>query len=380
MEEPAIEIGANGGTPLWGVALGLLAAGAVALAAAIGIYLDARRRMPAGEAALWAVGALLVCPLALPLYLWHSYCRAPGEAGVMLPWVRFLNYLTATGWAVLIPAVVMGLVVAVLVLAVGDHVVDDLVVVFGLQSLFVGTFVIAWTYGFRYVVDRRGPRSLGTPLTAADTLGRQLIGLLGGAAAPLSIVGGLALLGHAEITWAPSGKALLQITLLSIPLYIAAFMEEIVMRGYVMRTVYTAWGPVPAVLLSALPFALLHVGNPNLSALGLFNIALIGVFFALTVLATGNLWFAVGFHWAWNTCLGPLLALPVSGIEFAGLFRTRLDGPAWLTGGEFGLEASALTTAAVGLLAIAALGACAMGQRFEEPDDATAARPLRKVG
>ena len=148
------------------------------------------------------------------------------------------------------------------------------------------------------------------------------------------------------------------------------------MRGYVQRTVFAARGHVAAVLLSSVPFALLHAGNPNLSVLGLLNIALIGIFFSLTVIRTGTLWFAAGFHVAWNLTLGPVLAVPVSGMAFTGLFHTSMRGPDWLTGGGFGIEASVVCTVLFLPLIVAAGIACALRTRFREPSDEEAARPL----
>jgi len=373
-----LEIGATeSAISVWGVSLGVAAGLLVLLGAAVGIYVDAARRLPHAEALKWAVGALLLPPLALPLYLLRAYYRSPTPTPTLvLPWVRSLNYLSATTWAAMLPMIAMLAVVGILAMVFGDEVVEDLVLMLAIQGLTIGVFVIAWTYVIRFVVDRRAPRSLGTPLTVLDVLGRQGAGALCGASAIAVVVGTLVATGHAEVTFEPTRAGLLQIALLLVPLYAAAFMEEIVMRGYLQRTVYASFGHVPAVAAAASAFALLHVGNPHLSALGLLNIGLIGVFFSLTVIRTGTLWFAVGCHWAWNIALGPVLAVPVSGIEFRGVFHTRLHGPDWLTGGAFGIEGSALATAVFGLLVVAAGAACALGTRFEEPADEVAARPL----
>ena len=379
MDETAIDVAGSAVNP-WGIALGVAAAVVVVVGAAVGLYVDARRRSPRAEALSWAIGALVLPPLALPLYLLRAYYRpdTPGPP-LVLPWVRSLNYLSVTIWAVLLPMIAMVGVIGVLALVVGDEVVEDLVLVLAIQGLTVGAFVIAWTYAVRFLVDRRTPRSLGTPLTLADAVGRQLLGVGCGAGAITLLLGTMWATGHAEIAFTPSAPGALQIALLLVPLYAAAFMEEVVMRGYLQRTLYASWGHVPAVLGSALAFSLLHVGNPHLSVIGLLNIGLIGVFFSLTVIRTGTLWFAAGCHWAWNLALGPVVALPVSGIEFRGLFRTRLHGPDWLTGGEFGLEGSVLATAVFGSLVVAAGGLCVIRSRFDEPGDEVAARPLPRL-
>jgi hypothetical protein len=52
----------------------------------------------------------------------------------------------------------------------------------------------------------------------------------------------------------------------------------------------------------------------------------------------------IGLHWAWNFAQGGLFSLPVSGLSlWPGLLAAGAHGPAWATGGAFGLEASAIT-------------------------------------
>lgn len=381
--EPSLEFGPGVQSVNW-VSLGLMLAAALVLAAlsALGIGIDAARRGSKTEAVAWGLASFLVPPLALPLYLVRAYLRPARRADppAVLPWVRTLTFLNISGWATVVPGAAMAVVFVVLFFAVGPKVFGDITWQIGVQGLILGPFVIAFTVGARWLVDRRPPGSLGTPLAPADLILRQLAGVILGAGAPLLLVGVLVVAGQAQLTWAPTRGALLGAVLLAVPLYLAAFMEEITMRGYVQRTLYASWGHAPAVLLSAIPFSLMHLGNPNPSVLGLLNIAIIGVFFSLTVVRTGNLWFATGCHVAWNFTLGPVLAIPVSGMEIRGLFRTEMTGADWLTGGSFGLEASPLATALFLLMTLAALGACLLGRRFHEPDETTGARPLPSPG
>jgi len=74
---------------------------------------------------------------------------------------------------------------------------------------------------------------------------------------------------------------------------------------------------------------------------------------------TRRLWLAIGLHFGVNAAQGGLLGLVVSGKETQGLFSTQVSGPAALTGGPFGVEASLLTLVlgvalAAGLLSRAA--------------------------
>ena len=52
-----------------------------------------------------------------------------------------------------------------------------------------------------------------------------------------------------------------------------------------------------------------------------------------------------GIHFAWNTALGLVFGLPVSGLtDFAVILRTRATGPRWVTGGAYGIEGSVVGT------------------------------------
>src|SRR5664279_2706797 len=68
----------------------------------------------------------------------------------------------------------------------------------------------------------------------------------------------------------------------------------------------------------------------------------IGFLLAIAYLRTKALWLPWGIHFAWNAVLGLLLGLPVSGLR---LFNVAVHGtaigPKWLTGGSYGIEASA---------------------------------------
>jgi hypothetical protein len=66
------------------------------------------------------------------------------------------------------------------------------------------------------------------------------------------------------------------------------------------------------------------------------------------------LWFAVGFHAAWDWSETFFYSVPDSGTVFPGhLLSSSLRGPAWLSGGSAGPEGSVLCFAVVGLAWIA---------------------------
>ena len=69
-------------------------------------------------------------------------------------------------------------------------------------------------------------------------------------------------------------------------------------------------------------------------------------------MVTQRLWFPIGIHFAWNYFIGQVFSVTVSGHENTGLLTGRLVGEDWITGGAFGVEASAVALAFTALAAL----------------------------
>jgi CAAX protease family protein len=132
------------------------------------------------------------------------------------------------------------------------------------------------------------------------------------------------------------------------------FFEEFLMRGYALFTLTTGIGFWPsAVVLSSL-FGAGHLGNSGESWVGALSAGLIGMFFCLTVRRTGTLWFAIGFHAAWDYAQSFIYSVPDSGFMVPGhLLNSSFHGPRWLTGGNVGPEGSVFVFVLIGLLCLA---------------------------
>ena len=127
----------------------------------------------------------------------------------------------------------------------------------------------------------------------------------------------------------------------------AALSEEVVFRGVPLVLLAATMGRGAAVVAVAVLFAFAHLANPNVTALGLGNIAMAGIFLGLAFYAPGGIWTAFGAHLGWNAMLACLDA-PVSGLPFRiPLLDYHSGGPAWLTGGAFGPEGGLAATAAL---------------------------------
>jgi membrane protease YdiL (CAAX protease family) len=144
-----------------------------------------------------------------------------------------------------------------------------------------------------------------------------------------------------------AGRSLLTSGLL---FFVAALAEEAAFRGYPLQTMTRARLIWFGVLVTALPFALVHLWNPNVvPGVTFANTAIAGVWLAVAYLKTRSLWFPLGVHWGWNWALGSVFGLPISGIRFFSnpILRGHDSGPAWLTGGTYGIEGGVACTVAM---------------------------------
>jgi CAAX protease family protein len=134
-----------------------------------------------------------------------------------------------------------------------------------------------------------------------------------------------------------------------------ALAEELMFRGYPFQRLEEAIGPYGAIAVFSVLFGAVHLMNPGASALGLLNTVLIGIVLAIAYLRTRALWLPLGLHFSWNATLGLIFGLPVSGLRiFNVVTHASATGPQWLTGGSYGIEASApgAVTIILGLLVV----------------------------
>ena len=122
---------------------------------------------------------------------------------------------------------------------------------------------------------------------------------------------------------------------------VVAVGEEILFRGIVFRMIDQRWGTWVALAVSALIFGFVHITNDNATVWSSVAIAVeAGLLLGAAYKWSGTLWLPIGIHWAWNFFQGPVFGFAVSGNETQSLLKAVIDGPAWLTGGTFGAEAS----------------------------------------
>ena len=137
-----------------------------------------------------------------------------------------------------------------------------------------------------------------------------------------------------------------------------AVMEELLFRGVLFRWIEHWAGTWVALASTAVIFGAAHLANPHAGLWGATAIAIeAGTMLAAAYVATRRLWVPIGLHLGWNFALGGVFSAEVSGNgTSSGLLDTALSGPAWITGGAFGPEASVFAVLFCGATAVVFLG------------------------
>jgi membrane protease YdiL (CAAX protease family) len=124
--------------------------------------------------------------------------------------------------------------------------------------------------------------------------------------------------------------------------------EEYTFRGYALQSLWRGAGFWPAALITSAIFAGDHLEKPGENAMDIGMIFFLGLILCLSVRQTGSLWWAVGWHAAFD--FGQLFLIGTRNggyMPLGHLFEVTFPGAAWLNGGELGTEASIFMVPAV---------------------------------
>jgi uncharacterized protein len=126
---------------------------------------------------------------------------------------------------------------------------------------------------------------------------------------------------------------------------LVAFAEELFFRGYLLNNLMQSMNKWLALIISALLFAFVHIGNPAAmdSGIPVIEVFIGGLMLGINYVYTKNLWFGIFLHFGWNFFMGPVLGYEVSGINLQPILTQNVTGPNLWTGGAFGFEGSVLS-------------------------------------
>jgi len=189
-----------------------------------------------------------------------------------------------------------------------------------------------WAYVNR--VERRKVAELsGSGSLAEWTRGAGLGVLLG--LLTLAPLGGL---GVYRIEGVGDGFPLLK----QIPeMLLVSVMEELLMRGVIFRIAEQTWGTWRALALTTVLFMAAHLPG-EISLIGMLVTAAASLALTAAYQLSRRLWLPMGMHFAWNYLFSAVFSVPVSGHEARGWLRGSMSGLEWLSGGTYGVEASAI--------------------------------------
>ena len=245
--------------------------------------------------------------------------------------------------------VISGEIVGTFLLALGLH--PTLPVLMFWQSLMSLLAVLAASKLMTVVFERRPLGSVG--LAFHPRWWKELVRGLGVGAAMLSATVVLEwICGCARFT--PSPHPTMRAGSFCFVLFaVAAVFEETVFRGYPFQRLIESITPTGAVIVDGAFFGFVHLANPHPTWISTLNTALVAIPMCIAYLRTHSLWMPIGMHLIWNFLMGFILGLPVSGITLPASFLTaRVQGPVWLSGGDYGPEGGLLATVAILLVTV----------------------------
>lgn len=124
--------------------------------------------------------------------------------------------------------------------------------------------------------------------------------------------------------------------------------EEIIIRGHMMPMLSKSMPVIVSIIISSSYFAILHLGNPNVSILAILNLFLFGASMAVYALKEESIVGVCALHSAWNFTQGNIFRFPVSGLEAnsISILNLQVKGNI-LDGGAFGPEGGLIETIVV---------------------------------
>ncbi|MEX2803716.1 lysostaphin resistance A-like protein [Streptococcus sp. H31] len=126
---------------------------------------------------------------------------------------------------------------------------------------------------------------------------------------------------------------------------IQGMSEEVIFRGVMQSKLNKLLSSKASIILTALAFAAMHLVNSGMTVIAFLDLIVFSLIMGMIRQQADSLWFVSAYHSAWNFFQGPVFGSSVSGNTANALVfhSTNQSSQVWLSGGEFGLESSAIT-------------------------------------
>jgi uncharacterized protein len=154
----------------------------------------------------------------------------------------------------------------------------------------------------------------------------------------------IALFGHFYVRFWTSARAWELLVLQLLILAAGSLAAEIAFRGYPFQKLIEATGPISATILAGIFFGLARLQTPGTTPAAMWVSGVAAILLSVAYLRTHALWLCWGLHFSWQVSIGILFGQPLAGSRRAStVIQTYADGATWLTGSEYGPEASVVT-------------------------------------
>lgn len=200
-----------------------------------------------------------------------------------------------------------------------------------------------------------GRRTADYGLAGVDRARQFFVGLASGFGFLSLLVGILLATHHLTLTAShmPLRQTLGYAAVWGLAFLLVGLTEELMFRGYLLFTLARGISYWPAACVLAALFGLRHGSNPGESPVGLLAVVMVALVFSLSLWRLGHLWWAIGFHAAWDWAESFFYGTADSGGVSAGrLMHAHPLGSALLSGGATGPEGSVWVTLVLLLVAV----------------------------
>lgn len=167
---------------------------------------------------------------------------------------------------------------------------------FNLKTPEVFISAILVTYVFLYFMDQKRFEDIGVvkKIPIRDVVLSFVVG------SSLMIFLFLLALMFSSISIHPGMITSLEFIFLTTVIFVNAFGEELIFRGYLLNLYEPYLGRKTSILVTSLAFSLLHISNSGYNAIAFLTLTGAGILLCIAFLATRNIWVPTAFHFGWN--------------------------------------------------------------------------------